>query len=552
MEPERIGPYQLLEKLGSGGMGTVYLGKHAETGRLVALKLLTASLARETGFVERFTREIDALRKLKNPHIVELFDAGREGDNYYYAMEYVPGETLMGLMRRERRLPWKKAVEFAMQICQALKAAHDAGIIHRDLKPSNLLVTPEGEIKLTDFGVAQVFASDRLTVTGGIIGTAEFMSPEQAQGKRAGKQSDLYSLGAVLYTMITGRTPFSGSTAVEVIQKHKFGLFDRPRMYVDDLPARVDDTICRLLEKEPANRFPDALVLLRHLQQVVGLEEFSATGVTLADNSLDDMRATTVAATGRVENVAPRPAGPATLMQSLLRAELEGPDKGVVSAIFNNTYVLIALLALLIAGGFWWFRPRQPTPEEVFARSEAVLEQEPGTQWLAVRKDLEALVAADPETWAERVDPLLKKIELYELTRWARGARSSKKSAPRSEGERLLQLALHYRQIGDLARAERTLVALHALLSGDERQAKLDELAAKLLDEVRGQLAGADDRDSLLQGSLDRAAVKFEAGDVPAARDIWNSIIELYGDDPAATGFVNQAREALDKNRAAD
>ena len=117
-------------------------------------------------------------------------------------------------------------------------------------------MTPDGVIKLTDFGVAQVFAANRLTVTGGIIGTAEYMSPEQAQGKRAGKQSDLYSLGALLYAMITGRTPFSGSTAVEVIQKHRFGLFDRPSLFVPDLPRKVEDTICRLLEKEPAKRFP--------------------------------------------------------------------------------------------------------------------------------------------------------------------------------------------------------------------------------------------------------------------------------------------------------
>src|SRR5262249_23018454 len=215
-----------------------------------------------------------AMRKLRNPHIVELYESGVDGENYYYAMEYVAGETLMSLMRREKRVPWERAVEISAQICQALKAAHDAGIIHRDLKPSNLMVTPEGSIKLTDFGVAQVFASSRLTATGGIIGTAEYMSPEQAQGKRAGKQSDLYSLGAVLYAMVTGRTPFSGKTAVEVIQKHKFGLFDRPRMYVPDLPPRVDDTICRLLEKEPEKRFPDAFVLLRHLDQLVRREEF--------------------------------------------------------------------------------------------------------------------------------------------------------------------------------------------------------------------------------------------------------------------------------------
>jgi serine/threonine-protein kinase len=512
MDPERIGPYQLLEKLGSGGMGTVYLGKHSETGRLVALKVLTASLARESGFVERFTREIDAMRKLKNPHIVELFDAGQDGENYYYAMEYVAGETLLSLMRREKRLPWQTAVEYTTQICRALKAAHDAGIIHRDLKPSNLLVTPEGIIKLTDFGVAQVFASSRLTSTGGIIGTAEYMSPEQAQGKRASKQSDLYSLGAVLYAMITGRTPFSGSTAVEVIQKHKFGLFDRPKMYVPELPSRMDETICRLLEKEPENRFPDALVLLRHLEQVVRLEEFSATGVTLTPELEEAMSAPTVAATGRVPSASPQGPGPATLMQSLVRAELEGPDKGVISALFNNTYVLIALFVLLIAGGFWWFRAHEPTADERFSRASALLTKEPGPDWLRARDDLKALLEQDPDAWHERVDPLLQQIELYLLTKSAGGGRGLKRTSTKSEAERLLQLGLHYRQIGDLARAERTLASLHALLVGDESQSKIDELATRALEDVRGQLAGGDDRGSLIQGALERAADKARLG----------------------------------------
>src|SRR5262245_57320463 len=189
------------------------------------------------------------------------------------------------------------------------------------------------------------------------------MSPEQAQGKRASKQSDLYSLGAVLYAMITGRTPFSGSTAVEVIQKHKFGLFDRPKMFVPELPSRVDDTICRLLEKEPEKRFPDALVLLRHLQQIVRLEEYAVTSATPAGTPDDDMSSTTAATTSQMLPAGPQPAGPATLMQSLMRAELAEPEKGVIGTLLNNTYVLIALLGLLIAGGFWWFREHEPTAE---------------------------------------------------------------------------------------------------------------------------------------------------------------------------------------------
>src|SRR5262245_8799159 len=128
MTPERVGPYQILEQLGSGGMGNVYLGRHAETGEVAAVKVLTASLAREAGFVERFGREVDAMRQLSNPRIVRLFDSGADGETYYYAMEYVAGETLMALMRRERRIEWRRAVGIAIQVCQALKSAHDAGI----------------------------------------------------------------------------------------------------------------------------------------------------------------------------------------------------------------------------------------------------------------------------------------------------------------------------------------------------------------------------------------------------------------------------------------
>jgi serine/threonine-protein kinase len=345
--------------------------------------------------------------------------------------------------------------------------------------------------------------------------------------------------------MITGRTPFSGSTAVEVIQKHKFGLFDRPQLFVPELPVRVDDTICRLLEKDPDKRFPDALVLLRHLQQIVRLEEFATTGATLTGNPDDDMSSTTVATTSQLHGSGPLPAGPATLMQSLMRAELAEPEKGVVGRLFNNIYVLIALLGLLIAGGFWWFRRDEPTAEERFNRATALLEHEPGSDWLRAREDFRRLLEEDPDTWRERVDPLMQKIEVYVLTRSARGGRGAKSESPKSEADRLLQLGLHYRQIGELVRAERTLAALQALLEGNEQQAKLFELTAKLLEGVRGQLAQVDDRNRMLTGALERAAAQVEKGNAAEARKIWEGIVELYGNDPGAAEFVEEAKKGL-------
>jgi tetratricopeptide (TPR) repeat protein len=268
MDITQVADWEIERKLGAGGMGTVYLGKHRETGQQAAIKVLPASLAREEGFVERFKREIASMKQLKSPHIVEFFESGNDGDTYYYSMEYVDGETLTARLKRDKRIPWQEVIDYSLQICRALKAAHNTGIIHRDLKPSNLMLASDGTIKLTDFGVAQVFASQKLTITGGIVGTAEYMSPEQAKGQRATKKSDLYSLGAVMYVMLTGRPPFSGKSSLDVIHKHQFGQFDRPGLIATDMPRQLEEIVCKLLEKDPDKRFPDSYVLSLRLAEV--------------------------------------------------------------------------------------------------------------------------------------------------------------------------------------------------------------------------------------------------------------------------------------------
>jgi serine/threonine-protein kinase len=240
-------------------------------------------------------------------------------------------------------------------------------------------------------------------------------------------------------------------------------------------------------------------------------------------------------------------------MQALIRAELSRTEGGFLTAFFNNTYVLVALLALVVGGGIWWFRPRQPSAEELFKAGQALLEREPGTDWLRAKNDcLLPLLEMDPDTWRDRVNPLIQQIELYELTRSARGGLSLKTEAPRSEGERLLQLAAHYRQIGDLARAERTLTALYAILAGDEQQARLCAMTGRLLEEVRGQIRKAGDRDGLIKAALERAAERAANGAPAEAREIWSGIVELYGDDPGAAELVKKARLGLEQNREAN
>ncbi|MCA9059790.1 MAG: serine/threonine protein kinase, partial [Planctomycetaceae bacterium] len=183
MHPDRIDHWLIDRKIGAGGMGNVYHGVHEETQQEAAIKVLPASMAREEGFVSRFEREIDVLKQLSNRHIVRIFDGPRTTDgSYYYVMEFIDGANLTTEISNRRRFSWSEVIDLSIQIATALKAAHDAGIIHRDLKPSNLMLGKDGLLRLTDFGVALQFATPRLTRAGGVVGTAGYMSPEQARG----------------------------------------------------------------------------------------------------------------------------------------------------------------------------------------------------------------------------------------------------------------------------------------------------------------------------------------------------------------------------------
>jgi len=545
MSLQTISHYQIESKIGSGGMGAVYLARHAQTGQRAAVKVLTPALAQDPEFVERFGREVGILKQLENPHIVRVFESGIDGGQYFYAMEYVAGETLMNLLRRERRLPWQQAIDISVQICQALKAAHDAGVIHRDLKPSNLMITEEGKVILTDFGVAQVFSGSRLTVTGGVVGTAEYMSPEQGQGRRVTKQSDLYSLGAVMYTMVTGRPPFTGNTVVEVIQKHNYGLFDRPGLYAPGLPARVEETICRLLEKDPARRFPDAFVLLRHLQKLLRMEEQTRgipAAVTLTGDGHSDAGDSTVASSPTVvadpgsdadsesDSGSHHGPGPATLMKGMLTAELTSMARGnAVQRFFDNTYVLVVLLLALVAGGVWWFWPRPLDAEALFAQGEALMRQAPGPHYLKARNQYFApLLARGEPGWKERVAPYLAQIELYQATRQRGGRVTMRPDEAESEPQRLFRLALHYRQVGDTDRAVSLLDDLRAVLEGDGDHEALLTMVATLLTQMRDDRAQARGKEEFVGQILARASQLEANGNVEASRRLRAALKRLY------------------------
>lgn len=285
--PEFLGPYRIGETLGKGGMGSVFRAKHEKSGQEVAVKLIATQMSDEMRFRRRFHAEIETLKRLGHPNIVKLIGYGEEQGMLFYSMEYVPGETLQDMIRRKKKLPWATTMDIAIEVCSALKHAHDFGVIHRDLKPANLVIQEDGTVKLLDFGISKIFGHDQ-TAVGSIMGTADYMSPEQAGESGITARSDLFSLGCVMYAMLCGKPPFRGKNITEVIMavQHKDAV---PLDLIDpEIPDDVVQIVNELLEKQPQDRPPTALAVMNRLKAMrAGLNRMQ----TLADKSDNETNA---------------------------------------------------------------------------------------------------------------------------------------------------------------------------------------------------------------------------------------------------------------------
>ena len=250
--------YEILEILGEGGMAFVYKARDTQLERLVAIKTLKPNYVNQETFVERFKREAKTAANLNHPNIVQIFDWGIE-DEPFFVMEYIEGNTLTSIIAKNRTISLSDILFIGAQVSSGLHAAHEKGLVHRDIKPGNIMITPDGKVKVTDFGIVSLQNEESdITKTGSILGTASYISPEQAQGKPVSIESDLYSLGTVLYELITGKPPFVGDTPISTATKHLTERPEKPSSFRRDLPKGVESAIMKLLEKATYDRFKSA------------------------------------------------------------------------------------------------------------------------------------------------------------------------------------------------------------------------------------------------------------------------------------------------------
>lgn len=375
------GRYSIIEKVGSGGMADVYRARDELLGRQVALKVLSQRFSSDASFVQRFRREAQSAANLNHPNVVSLYDFGSDDGVHFIVMELIEGRSLAEVIHAEGPLLPERAAEIAADVAAALERAHDAGLVHRDVKPSNIMITNSGQTKVTDFGIVRAAAGadgeQTMTQTGMVIGTASYLSPEQAQGAPVDARSDVYSLGCVLYESLTGRAPFTGDTPLSIAYKHVRESAPPPSAANPDVPEALDAITLKCLAKNPENRYASAASLRDDLNRFLHGEAVRATPI-LADTTM----------------VAPRTEGTQVLEQADYYEEPRDRRAGWYVLAALGILALFGVIAWLLAGNLLGGGGDVEVPELVgvdVERAKAELE-ELGLQSRIVRAPSEAPV----------------------------------------------------------------------------------------------------------------------------------------------------------------
>ncbi len=335
--------YEILERIGGGGMAIVYRALDKILNRYVSVKVLRPQFVSDPEFVHRFRREAQAAASLSHPNVVNIYDVGIEEETYYIVMEYINGKTLKEVIQERAPLPVAEAVGIAKQICLALQHAHEHQIVHRDIKPHNILIGKDGHVKVTDFGIARAITSNTITHNGSVLGSVHYFSPEQARGGITDVKSDIYSLGVVLYEMVTGELPFSGESPISVALKHLQDYFIEPRQMNPKIPQSVENVILKSLAKNPDARYQSAKEMYADLDQALlnpNVEKFVASTDLSDTQPTLQIPAAALKDAGYASKRNGNPKGAAGLMD-----DKEQPKK-------RNTWKIIGMIVgLLILGG---------------------------------------------------------------------------------------------------------------------------------------------------------------------------------------------------------
>lgn len=598
MSIEQLGPYRIEKVLGRGGMGTVFAAVDQQTGQRVAVKQLAAGMSDDEHFRWRFASEIEALIKLKHANIVDIIGHGEQDGQLFFAMELVDGSSLFDELKKGRRFDWREVTRIGIDVCAALRHAHDRGVIHRDLKPGNLLIDAAGSVKLTDFGIAKLFGGSQLTADGGIIGTAEYMAPEQAQGQPITPRSDLYSLGSVLFALLTRRPPFAGRTLPEVVKSVSFEVAPPVSRFVDDVPRELEEIIARLLEKDPSKRIPTAQSVSIRLSTLLAEDAATANKVTpssddefvlcdpertVAPGVPDSSRPTAVVPADRQEDksqprpanlktevpntlalteapadsatpiprVAPPPATHFTTVDEGRRRQAEVPtaEEPHHGPLWPFAIVLAAVVVLAAAGVAYTLWP--PSAEKLYGQITAVAEQGDIEDLAKVEDQCRAFVEQFPDDdRSEQVEQYLLQIEASRFPRRIRQKVRLRGFDALSPIEQIYLQALEKTQ-SDPAAATATLQALvdaYGPLAGDARSNEQCLAAARTQIELLKQEAKQSETSHLadLEKSL-RRAEQLRASDPQSAAVIYRGIVQLYAEKTWARQPVERARAALDE-----
>ena len=344
------GRYELLEKIGDGGMAVVYKGKDRLLNRFIAIKILRPEFTKDATFVENFKRESQAAAGLTHPNIVGVYDVGREGNINYIVMELIEGRTLNDIIEDEAPMDYKKVIDISKQVASALKVAHKNKIIHRDVKPHNIMITNDGIVKLADFGIARAVNDATLSTGSKIVGSVHYFSPEQARGNYVDERSDIYSLGIVMYEMLTGRVPFDGENPVTVALKHINEEITPPSELVAGIPPALERCVMKATSKYQTNRYSSAEELIEELDNISFVTDVAGTSVFASSDVIEKNRKRMAAEAAEEE-----------------AAEVKRKKKKKKG---KRNAIIAAVIILLLAAGGWFaawkmgvFSSTKPAPE---------------------------------------------------------------------------------------------------------------------------------------------------------------------------------------------